>query len=57
LEQAFDFRVTSPPPQIGLFSLGHRWSMSRDLLRPLSAAAVGRYGLQPTTSAVADEGR
>ncbi len=57
LEQAFDFRVTSPAPQIGLFALGHRWSMSRDLLVPLSAAVVGRYGLEPTPSAVADEGR
>ncbi|HEY2703998.1 MAG TPA: ABC transporter ATP-binding protein [Candidatus Dormibacteraeota bacterium] len=57
LEQAFDFRVASPAPQIGLFALGHRWSMSHDLLRPLSPAVVGRYGLEPTSSAVADEGR
>lgn len=49
--------MTSPAPQIGLVSLGHRWSMSRDLLRPVSAAVVSRYGLQPTPSAVADEGR
>ncbi|HEV7467755.1 MAG TPA: ABC transporter ATP-binding protein [Candidatus Dormibacteraeota bacterium] len=58
LEQAFDFRVTSPAPQIGLLSLGHRWSMSGDLLRPLSTGAAGRYGLEPTSSpALADGGR
>ncbi|HEX3605783.1 MAG TPA: ABC transporter ATP-binding protein [Candidatus Dormibacteraeota bacterium] len=57
LEQAFDFRVTSPAPQIGLVSLGHRWSMSRDLLRPLTTAVADRYGLSPSTAAVADEGR
>jgi lipopolysaccharide transport system ATP-binding protein len=58
LEQAFDFRVTSPPPQIGLLSLGHRWSMSGDLLRPLSASTAGRYGLEPTSgSALAEGGR
>lgn len=55
LEQYFDFRVTSPAPQIGLVSLGHRWSMGRDLLRPLSAAVASRYGLSPGTSAVAEE--
>ncbi len=58
LEQAFDFRVTSPAPQIGLLSLGHRWSMSGDLLQPLSSDAAGRYGLEPVSGpAVTDAGR
>ncbi len=55
LEQYFDFRVTSPAPQIGLVSLGHRWSMGRDLLRPLTAAVASRYRLSPGSSAVAEE--
>jgi hypothetical protein len=55
LEQAFDFRVTSPAPQIGLVSLGHRWSMGRDLLRPLTAAVADRYGISTTSSLIVDE--
>ena len=51
LEQAFDFRVMSPPPQIGLLSLGHRWSMSGDLLRPLGAGTVRRYEVEPDAGA------
>jgi ABC-type polysaccharide/polyol phosphate transport system ATPase subunit len=57
LEQAFDFRVMSPAPQIGLLSLGHRWSVSGDLLRPLNAGAVRHYGLEPGPSPVPDAGR
>jgi hypothetical protein len=57
LEQAFDFRVTSPQPQIGLMSLGHRWSMSGDLLRPLSAGLIRRYGVEVPAPTLTDTSR
>ena len=47
VEQAFDFRVMSPSPQWGLFSMGARWRASGELLRPLSLGAVRRFDLEP----------
>jgi lipopolysaccharide transport system ATP-binding protein len=55
LEQAFDFRVMSPSPQWGLFSMGARWQSSDDLLRPLSLRAVRRYDLEPPFLSTAKE--
>jgi len=47
VDQAFDFRVMSPSPQWGLFSMGARWRASGELLHPLSAGAVRRFDLEP----------
>jgi homopolymeric O-antigen transport system ATP-binding protein len=58
VEQAFEFAVMSPDPQLGLFTMGARWRASGDLLGPLSLGQVGRFRLEgpylSTATALAD---
>jgi ABC-type polysaccharide/polyol phosphate transport system ATPase subunit len=56
LEQAFEFRVSSPPPQVGILDLAPRWEADQQLLRPLSAAVARRYGLELATAEAAEAG-
>ncbi len=55
VEQAFEFRVMSPSPQWGLFSMEARWRAPGDLLRPLTLGSVRRFELEPQFLSTATE--